>query len=70
VDVAETKGRKVCLESTVVLVGMASSVSKVEWLGLMVTFPRTRQLAFFSFQRLHGFRQVVTHVQSQQKDEL
>ena len=35
-DVAETKGRKVCLESTVVLVGMASSVSKVEWLGVMV----------------------------------
>ena len=25
---------------------------------------------FFSVQRLHGFRQVVTHVQSQQKDEL
>ena len=24
---------------------------------------------FFSVQRLHGFRQVVTHVQSQQKDE-
>ena len=35
-DVAETKGRMVCLESTVVLVGMASSVSTVEWLGLMV----------------------------------
>ena len=27
-------------------------------------------LLFFSVQRLHGFRQVVTHVQSQQKDEL
>jgi hypothetical protein len=27
-------------------------------------------LDFFSVQRLHGFRQVVTHVQSQQKDEL
>ena len=26
--------------------------------------------AFFSVQRLHGFRQVVTHVQLQQKDEL
>ena len=26
--------------------------------------------AFFSVQRLHGFRQVVTHVQPQQKDEL
>jgi len=26
--------------------------------------------AFFSVQRLHGFRQVVTHVQSQQKDKL
>ena len=25
---------------------------------------------FFSVQRLHGFRQVVTHVQLQQKDEL
>ena len=25
---------------------------------------------FFSVQRLHGFRQVVTHVQPQQKDEL
>jgi len=25
---------------------------------------------FFSVQRLHGFRQVVTHIQSQQKDEL
>ena len=25
---------------------------------------------FFPVQRLHGFRQVVTHVQSQQKDEL
>ena len=30
------KGRMVCLESTVVLVGMASPVSTVEWLGLMV----------------------------------
>ena len=29
-DVAETKGRKVCLESTAVLVDMATSVSKVE----------------------------------------
>ena len=27
-------------------------------------------LTIFSVQRLHGFRQVVTHVQSQQKDEL
>ena len=35
-DVAETKGRKVCLESTAVLVDMATSVSKVEWLGVMV----------------------------------
>ena len=26
--------------------------------------------AYFSVQRLHGFRQVVTHVQLQQKDEL
>ena len=25
---------------------------------------------FFPVQRLHGFRQVVTHVQSQQNDEL
>jgi len=29
-----------------------------------------RRPIFFSVQRLHGFRQVVTHVQSQQKDEL
>jgi hypothetical protein len=28
------------------------------------------RIIFFSVQRLHGFRQVVTHVQSQQKDEL
>jgi len=28
------------------------------------------QVLFYSFQRLHGFRLVVTHVQSQQKDEL
>ena len=34
--VAGTKGQKVCLESTVVLVDMASSVSRVEWLGVMV----------------------------------
>ena len=34
--VVGTKGQKVCLESTVVLVDMASSVSKVEWLGVMV----------------------------------
>ena len=34
--VAGTKGQKVCLESTVVLVDMASSVSKVEWLGVKV----------------------------------
>ena len=34
VDVVRTKGRKVCLESTVVLVDMESSVSKVEWLGV------------------------------------
>jgi len=27
-------------------------------------------MGFFSGQRLHGFRQVVTHVQSQQKGEL
>ena len=27
-------------------------------------------MLFFSVQRLHGFRQVVTHVQPQQKDEL
>ena len=35
-DVAGTRGRKVCLESTVVLVDTATSVSKVEWLGVMV----------------------------------
>ena len=29
-----------------------------------------RSWLFFSVQRLHGFRQVVTHVQPQQKDEL
>ena len=29
-----------------------------------------RTIFFFSVQRLHGFRQVVTYVQSQQKDEL
>ena len=34
--VVGTKGQKVCLESTVVLVDMASSVSRVEWLGVMV----------------------------------
>ena len=28
------------------------------------------RVPFFSVQRLHGFRQVVTHVQPQQKDEL
>ena len=28
------------------------------------------ELWIFSVQRLHGIRQVVTHVQSQQKDEL
>ena len=34
--------------------------------------PRANTCAegFFSLQRLHGFRQVVTHVQPQQKDEL
>jgi hypothetical protein len=35
-DVAETKGRKECLESTVVLVDKASSVSRVERLDVMV----------------------------------
>lgn len=34
--VAGTKGPKVRLESTVVLVDKVSSVSKVEWLGVMV----------------------------------
>ena len=34
--VAGTKGQKVCQESTIVSVDMASSVSKVEWLGVMV----------------------------------
>ena len=34
--VAGTKGQKVRLESTVVLVDKVSSVSKVEWLGVMV----------------------------------
>ena len=34
--VAGMKGRKVCQESTIVLVDMASSVSMVEWLGVMV----------------------------------
>ena len=34
--VVGTKGQRVCLESTVVVVDMASSVSKVEWLGVMV----------------------------------
>ena len=37
--------------------------ARKEW-KVLVTF------SFFSVQRLHGFRQVLTHVQSQQKDEL
>ena len=35
-DVAETRGRKECLESTVVLVDTASLVSKVERIDVMV----------------------------------
>ena len=30
----------------------------------------TLEIHFFFVQRLHGFRQVVTHVQSQQKDDI
>ena len=35
-----------------------------------VTSQRHTPDVFFSVQGLHGFRQVVTHVQPQQKDEL
>ena len=37
------------------------------FVGQLRRYAMASLLAFFSFQRLHGFRQVVTHVQPQQK---
>ena len=47
-------------------------MNQTHWLKHVNVEAHTSRITvdFFSVQRLHGFRQVVTHVQSQQTDEL